>query len=92
MSGWTVRLRGQLAYLLVLAVLVASLVYLLVEPHHWRRGVALLAGSILLAGVLRLALPDTLAGMLAVRRRWLDVAIYLGLGVLILVADIRLRT
>jgi hypothetical protein len=54
--------------------------------------VAAIAGAVLLAAVLRLLLPDPAAGMLAVRRRWLDVSIYLVLGGLILFVDIRLKS
>lgn len=55
-----------------------------VASSHWRRGVALIAGGLLLGGGLRLLLPVRLVGLLAVRARWLDVATYGGLGVAIL--------
>jgi hypothetical protein len=48
----------------------------------WLRGVLLLASGPLLAGVLRLVLTESRAGLLAVRARWFDVACYLSLGVL----------
>jgi Na+/H+ antiporter NhaD/arsenite permease-like protein len=86
------RLRGQAPYLAVLAFLAAAIVFLLLQPAHWRRGVAAIAGAVLLAAVLRLLLPEPAAGMLAVRRRWLDVATYLMLGGLILFVDIRLKS
>jgi len=56
-----------------------------VASSHWRRGVVLVAGGLLLGGGLRLLLPARLAGLLAVRARWLDVATYTGLGAAILV-------
>jgi hypothetical protein len=86
------RLRAQAPYLAVLAFLAGSIAFLLLQPGHWRRGVAAMAGALLLAAVLRLVLPEAAAGMLAVRRRWLDVAIYLVLGGLILFVDIRLKS
>jgi hypothetical protein len=86
------RLRGQAPYLAVLAFLAAAVAFLLLQPAHWRRGVAALAGALLLAAVLRLLLPEPAAGMLAVRRRWLDVATYLVLAGLILFVDIRLKS
>ncbi|MGI8529569.1 MAG: DUF3017 domain-containing protein [Geodermatophilaceae bacterium] len=86
------RLRGQAPYLAVLAFLAAAVAFLLLQPGHWRRGVAAIAGTLLLAAVLRLLLPEPVAGMLVVRRRWLDVTIYLVLGALILFVDIRLKS
>jgi uncharacterized membrane protein YraQ (UPF0718 family) len=76
---------------LVVVVLVGAVVYLSVEPGHWVRGTGLIAGAMLLAAVLRFTLPDERAGMLVVRGRWWDSLVFLVLGVLILLADIRLR-
>ncbi|MGK2310081.1 DUF3017 domain-containing protein [Cutibacterium sp. V947] len=52
---------------------------------HWRRGAMVFAASALLAGVLRAVLPDNLAGLLAVRARWVDSVLLLGLGTLMVV-------
>jgi Na+-transporting NADH:ubiquinone oxidoreductase subunit NqrB len=92
MARLRAQLRGQAPYLTVLACLAAAVGFLLLQPAHWRRGVAAIAGAVLLAALLRLLLPDPAAGMLAVRRRWLDVSTYLVLGGLILFVDIRLKS
>jgi hypothetical protein len=84
------RIRGQAPYLAVLALMVAAFVYLLIWPDHWRRGVATVATAMLLAGVLRIVLPNQRAGLLRVRSRWLDVTCYLSAAVAILVAAIGL--
>ncbi|MSS45999.1 DUF3017 domain-containing protein [Cutibacterium sp. WCA-380-WT-3A] len=52
---------------------------------HWRRGAMVFAASVLMAGVLRAVLPDQLAGLLAVRGRWADSALLLGLGTVMVV-------
>jgi predicted membrane channel-forming protein YqfA (hemolysin III family) len=84
------RVRGQAPFLVVLAVMVAALVYLQIWPDHWRRGVAGLAASMALAGVLRIVLPRHRAGLLAVRARWFDSVAYLLLGATMLVATVQL--
>ncbi|SHG01405.1 Protein of unknown function [Jatrophihabitans endophyticus] len=84
-------IREQLAFLIVLAGVVAAFGYLLVEPGHWRRGTMALGVVVLVAGVLRLTMPTARVGLLAVRSRWLDTVVYLVLGGLILAVDIRLH-
>ncbi len=64
---------GGAFYLLVLAISGVGLV--IVSQGSWRLGVKWIAGSLVLAAVVRLVIPDQQAGMLAVRRRSLDVAI-----------------
>jgi|KBSSwiStaDraftv2_1062776.scaffolds.fasta_scaffold04250_5 uncharacterized membrane protein YraQ (UPF0718 family) len=78
-------LRRQAAFLLVLALLAASLVYLTVQPDHWRRGSGVIAIALLLAGFMRVTLPRRWVGALAVRARWIDSAFYLVVGAGILV-------
>jgi hypothetical protein len=85
------RVRAQAPFLIVLAVVVAVFGYLAIEPGHWVRGTAAVAVAMLVAGLFRLVLPESRIGMLAVRGRWWDSLCYLGLGVLILAADLRLR-
>lgn len=63
---------------------IAAIGLLRVLTQHWREGAALLAGSLLVAAVLRVLLPDDRAGLLAVRGRVIDVALYLGLGLVTL--------
>ena len=52
---------------------------------HWRRAAVMIAGGLLVAGVLRLVLSREAAGLLAVRGRWVDVTALLGLGTAIAV-------
>ena len=85
------RGRAQAPFLVVLGIVVAVFVYLSIWPGHWRRGTGLIAVAMLLGAVLRLTLPTSHAGLLAVRGRWWDSFCYLALGALILIVDIRLR-
>jgi hypothetical protein len=66
--------------LLVLALSIGGLVYSMVVPEHWLRGVLFMAGALMLGGLLRLVLPARQAGMLAVRGRLVDVFCYAGTG------------
>ena len=84
-------INDQLAFLAVLVVLAAAFGYLIVEPGHWSRGSGVIALGVLLAGMLRTVLPTSRVGLLAVRSRWVDAALYLALGGLILAVDIRLH-
>ncbi|WP_210115811.1 DUF3017 domain-containing protein [Acidipropionibacterium timonense] len=52
----------------------------IIATGHWRRGSMAFACSVLLAGLLRLVLPARMAGLLVVRRRWVDCTVLLGLG------------
>jgi hypothetical protein len=70
---------GGAFYLLVLAVSGVGLV--VVSHGSWRLGVKWIAASLVLAAVVRLVIPDNQAGMLAVRRRSLDVVILALAGV-----------
>jgi Protein of unknown function (DUF3017) len=70
---------GGLFYLLVLAVSGAGLV--LVSQGHWRTGVKGIGAALLVAALVRLVIPAQQAGMLAVRRRSVDVAILALVGV-----------
>ena len=47
---------------------------------YWRRGAMVFAASVLMAGILRVVLPEQSAGLLAVRTRWIDSVLLLGLG------------
>jgi hypothetical protein len=64
---------GGLVYLSVLAVSVVGLV--IATRGDWRFGVRWVAASLVAAAVARLLLPAPQAGMLAVRRRSIDVAL-----------------
>lgn len=52
---------------------------------HWRRSALMFAGAMVLAAFLRLILPAKLAGLLVVRRRWIDVVVPLVVGIAITV-------
>jgi len=64
---------GGMVYLLVLAVSVVGLV--IATRSDWRLGVKWVAASLGAAALARLLLPAPQAGMLAVRRRSIDVAL-----------------
>jgi hypothetical protein len=70
---------GGLLYLVVLGTVGIALV--VVARGEWRLGVRWIGGSLVFAAVARLVLPSREAGMLAVRRRWIDVTILTVLGV-----------
>ena len=79
---------GGACYLVVLA---ASAVGLGITARgDWRLGVRWIAASLLAAAVIRLFLPARDAGMLAVRRRSVDVAllVVVGLALFVLAATI----
>ena len=82
-AGW-----HQLPYLLIVAGTVAALAIIRLGTQHLKGGTLVLAGVLLVAAVARLVLPDRRAGMLASRRRWLDVAIFAVFGVGLLVAGL----
>ena len=75
---------------MILALVLAAVVYLVVMPDRWRRGSFVIGAAMLLAAPLRAVLPEREVGLLAVRGRWRDTAIYLVLGVVIVGAVIRL--
>jgi hypothetical protein len=85
-------IEDQTAFLTVLLVLATAFVYLIFEPGHWGRGSGVVSVAMLLAGLFRVTLPTSRAGMLAARGRWLDSLVYLALGGAILVVDIRLHS
>ncbi len=78
----------QLPYALVVTGVVVALGIIMLGTHHLKSGTLVLAGVLLAAAVARLVLPDRLAGMLSTRRRLLDVAIFVVLGVGLLAAGL----
>jgi hypothetical protein len=87
----TLWVREQFAFLVVLVGLAVSFCFLLTQPDHPVRGTLAIAAVALVAALLRLVLPTSTVGMLAVRNRWVDTACFLVFGGLILATDIRLR-
>lgn len=63
-----------------------------VLPAHWLRGVLLLAGALGLAGLLRLVLPDRLAGLLAIRGRLFDAGWFIAFGAAMVILGMWLRS
>jgi hypothetical protein len=72
---------GGAIYLLVLAAAGVGLV--IVVHGDWRLGVRWIGGSLFCAAVARLVVPARDAGMLAVRRRLIDVTLLAVVGVLL---------
>ncbi len=85
----TVDLRN-LPLVLVLALAGTGIGYSAAVPPHWLRGVLVFAGSMVIAGLLRLLLPARQAGLLAVRSRAFDVLCYCGAGVAIVALGLAL--
>jgi hypothetical protein len=90
-SGRTAWLHDQAPFTVVAALVVVSVLYLVVWPDHWRRGVGIVALALVVAGALRLVLPTQRIGMLAVRARWFDAVCYFGLAVVIVGVSLRLQ-
>ncbi|MFC0114883.1 DUF3017 domain-containing protein [Kibdelosporangium aridum] len=76
------KLRDQWPFGLVLLIVVIGLA--LIAMYYWRRGTSLIGGALLVAAALRLLLPDSKAGLLAVRKRRVDILLYGGFGLMIL--------
>ncbi|WP_377324228.1 DUF3017 domain-containing protein [Pimelobacter simplex] len=70
---------GGACYIAVLLVVGAGLV--IAGVGEWRVGLRVVAGGLAAAALLRLVLPEREAGMLAVRHRFLDVGILVGVGI-----------
>jgi Protein of unknown function (DUF3017) len=83
---------AQVAYVIVLAGVVAGLAYIWQGPHSVRAGTFILASAFFVAVVARLALPERRAGMLASRRRYIDVTALAILAIGLLVAGLVLPT
>lgn len=73
--GW----MDQLAYALVIFGMGGGLAW--VALHHFKRGAALIAGILIVGGMLRLVLPARLAGLLASRSRAFDAVLLCLLGI-----------
>lgn len=73
-------MRSPWALLVCLAGVAGSVGIMM--TGHWRKGSMAFALVVLVAGLMRLLLPDRLAGLLVVRAKWVDCVILLGLGLL----------
>lgn len=74
---------SQVPYALVLSTLAAGIV--VVAAAYFKRGPAIIAGALLLAATFRLFLPKDWIGLLAVRRRWVDLVTLVALAILLIV-------
>jgi hypothetical protein len=74
---------SQVPYLLVMSALAAGIV--VVAAAYFKRGPAIIAGALLLAATFRVLLPEKWIGILAVRRRWIDLLTLTTLAVLLIV-------
>lgn len=80
--------RPLAAWWVVLAGLVAGLLFVLTD--HMLRATVSVGGVLLLAAVLRVILPGSKAGGIAVRGPLVDLVVLVGLGVAVLVAGFTL--
>lgn len=78
------RIRTVHLPFLVVLVLV-SVAVVLVLANRWRRGAVVLGLALLVGAVLRAALPEERAGLLAVRNRPSDVLTFGSLGLAVIV-------
>lgn len=78
----------QLSYWLIVAGTCVALTIMRLGTHQLKSGTLVLAGVLLIAAIARLVLPDRLAGMLSSRRRLVDVAIFVVLGIGLLAAGL----
>ncbi len=82
------RLTAHLPYGIVLAGVAAGLITISGGNQAVRGGTLVVAGALLAGALARLVLPDRRVGMLASRRRLVDVAALTLLGVGLLVAGL----
>jgi Protein of unknown function (DUF3017) len=74
--------RAQLPFAVVMFVVVIGIVRIVM--YHWREGTTEIGAALLLASFLRAVLPDRRAGLLAVRKRKVDVLLYGGFAAMII--------
>jgi hypothetical protein len=81
----TNRRKTTLANLpFALVLLIVAVAALRIGQYHWRQGAGLIGGALLVAGILRAALPAENAGLLAIRGKAVDFLSYVGLAAMIL--------
>ena len=82
------RWHRQLPYAIVVCGLALSLVWIRQSGRNVRGGTLAVAGVLLAAALVRLALPERRAGMLVSRGRLADVAVLAAFGIGVLVAGL----
>ena len=65
---------------LAVSLLVAATGLVVLTFYNWRNGIFIFAGSVVLAGLLRIGLTDSAAGLLPVRGRMFDTTLLLAVG------------
>jgi Protein of unknown function (DUF3017) len=70
---------GGLLYSTVAVCVAVGLVLAAAGP--WRTGVGICGGGLIAAGLGRAVIPDRMAGLLRIRRPWVDVVTMLALGI-----------
>ncbi len=80
------RVRAQAPLTAVLVVV--AIAFVRIGLQHWREGTTELGLALLLAAVLRAALPDRTAGLLAVRPRRVDVLTYTVFGLVVILVSL----
>jgi hypothetical protein len=76
------RIRDQWPFAAVLLIVAVGLLRIVL--YHWRDGTTLIGAGLMVAAVLRMLLPDARAGLLAVRKRRVDIVLYGGFGLMII--------
>lgn len=74
-----------------LVLLIVLLGFLLVALGHWRRGSVLLGVALMLAAGMRAVVPEERLGLLAIRSRAVDVLLYSGFGLAIILVAATIR-
>jgi Protein of unknown function (DUF3017) len=82
------RWHHQIPYAILICCLVAALVWVWQSGRHVKGGTLAVAGILLAAALVRLALPERGAGLLASRHRLADVAALAVFGAGLLVAGL----
>ncbi len=74
------NVRDEMPFVSVVLIVAFGFGYVLASSGHWLRGVTVMAFGLVVAAVLRAALPNARAGLLVVRGRLFDALCYLALG------------
>lgn len=84
--GTTPHWLGQLPYVLVLCGVAGGLT--LFALNYFKKGSALLAAAVLFGALARLVLHESQVGMLAIRKKWLDVVTMVALALAVAIVAI----
>ncbi len=76
--------KSQSPWALLIVVLALVIALVIISTGHWRKGSFAAGCAIGLGGVLRLVLPEKLAGLLVVRSKVIDTVIMIGTGLIML--------